>query len=290
MDDAAIRKLLSDLFTFTCERRLGEVVDTERILAVVDAAFTEPRIAIFQRRFLIPLRDRLLERFGASHEPLAHWLPDDARTELRDHLNKPVRVPRWIVDEIVTSETVRDEVREMVEQVVNDTLKRGGGVAGWGARAAAGAARGLLGGLGDSLQRGLEDRMRDLIATVVANAQKRIARRLLSKETARDLGRRRRRLFLKLLERTDAEAVEQLRALPMQLIDRLLAPVLAHNLARGAVRDAMRDEIDAVLRELAHQTIGELLEEYGLTDLARRTVMEKGEPIVRDFLAWRAGR
>jgi hypothetical protein len=153
----------------------------------------------------------------------------------------------------------------------------------WGAR----AARGIV---PEGLQRGMEDRMRELLAGGVAIAQRRIARRLASPDTARALGKRRRRLFRQVLDRTERDAARAVNELPIDMLNGLFAPIVAHNLAREEVRAALRAEIEAALAELAEQTIGHLLDEYALREWAHAIVREQGAPLVRGFLAWRAQR
>jgi hypothetical protein len=287
LDDGS---LFDDLFEFFCEKRVDDLIDVDRVMAIVDAACTEERIGFFQRRFLVPLRERLFERFAASDETLGRWLPEGPAQAIRERLARPVRVPQWVVDELVTSDALRDEIRAMVELTIADTMKKGGGLVGWGARAAAKAGKGILGGVGDAVQRGIEDRMRDFIDGGVAAAQQRIAKRLMSKDTARDLGKRRKRAWTRLLERSEREAVEALRNAPWPLLDSIFAPTLRHALTEPDARAAMRHEIQAALDEVAAQTIGDLFDDFGLRAEAKRWLAERGAPLAREFAAWRATR
>lgn len=295
MTDAEILEFLDDVFIFSCGRRIGDAVDTERVMVGIDAALRLDRVARFHQRFVVPARTRLLDQATKSQLPLARWLPAPVTDVLKAALGQPVKIPRWVIDEIVTSEAVRDEVRDLLEETLTELIRKAFtagtvGVFGWGARAAGAATRGILGGVGDELRRGLEDRMRELLGGAVAMAQKRIARKLAAKETARDLGKRRQRAFKQLLKKTEAEVARLAAEVPFPVIDAATAPVVRHNLDRDEVRAALRGEIAAVLAELERQTVGELLDEYGLRELVQTTVRERGAPLVREFLAWREAR
>src|SRR5256885_1084089 len=90
------------------------------------------------------------------------------------------------------------------------------------------------------------------------------ARGLVSEETARLLGKRRRALFLDVLKRRESEAARLLERLPWMAIDALVPSLVTHNLARPELRAAVGEELGAVLAELSKQTIGELLDDLGL--------------------------
>src|SRR5438128_640980 len=111
MNVAQLAALTDAAFEFVCTRRVGELVDGDRVLAALDAAATEPRVAGLIARFAAPARERLLARARASSRLLGAWLPDAARTGLAELLGAPAPIPRAIIDEVVASEQVRDDVR-----------------------------------------------------------------------------------------------------------------------------------------------------------------------------------
>jgi hypothetical protein len=295
VDDAALTRFLDDVFDFACERRLDEVIDVDAVIAAVDLALTRERVDRFGARFVLPAIRRAIDRAAESDLPLARLLPQPVIDTLKGWLGRPVHVPKWVIDEIVTSEAVRDEVREMLEEAVAQAIKdglAGGGLAagmlGLGAKAAGAAASRIFGSA--ELQRGVEGRMRDMLGRGVALAQRRIAKRLASRDTAKALGKRRKRLFLRLLERPEREVARVADGVPWQDVLSLAGPIVAHNLAREEVRAALRVEIHVVLRELSTQTIGRLLDDHGLREWARGLVRARGAPLVREFVAWQLAR
>ena len=296
VDEAALAALLDKAFEFLCERRVGEIVDTDRVLAMVDAVGTLERVTRFTARFVVPARTRLLALAGKSELLLAEWLPPASRDVLANFLGQPMPIPRKLVDEAVASERVRDSVRALLQESLSSVISRGfqatpgggkglRGVIGFGARAAGAAGRGIFGGLGDELQRQVEERVRDFVDGGVGMVQTRIAQKLSSEETARELGVHLRHGFLDLLKKTEAMAAKFLGHAPHELIDALVPVIVTHNLARKEVRDALRTEVDATLAQLSKQTIGELLDELGLRELARTATRERLGPLAVAFVA-----
>ena len=291
MDDDALIRLLDAAFDFACRRRVDEFVDVEWLLAAVDAAATAPRLTRLAERFVAPARARLFARARASTLPLGVWLPDPVRDALAALLGAPAPIPRALVDKVVADEHVRESARAMLQETMSSFIHKafsvtpGGrglrGMIGLGARAAGG----LFGGLGDELQRQLEERVRDFVDGGVALVQERVAQKLVSDDTARLLGRRRRRVFLDLLKRPESEAARLGDRVPWPMLDAMLPAIVTHNLARAEVRAAIADELTAALHELSTQPLGALLDELGLRDLARQGLHTRGLPLARAFLA-----
>lgn len=290
MDDAALTRFLDAAFVFACSRRVGEFVDVERLLLAADSAGEPSRVARMVARLTAPARARVLDRLRASSLPLGVWLPDPVRDAIAAMLGQPAPLPRALVDKLVTDEHVRESSRAMLHEALSSFIAKafavtpGGrglrGVIGLGARAAGG----LFGGLGEELQRQLEERVRDFVDGGVAMLQERVAQRLTSDETARLLGKRRRALFLGLVEEPESRLARALGKTPWAAFDAMLPALIAHNLARPELRAAVRDELGAVVAELSTQTIGELLDELGLRAHAAEAVRAHGLPLARAFV------
>jgi len=286
VDRAAADKLIDLAFDFLCSRRVGELTDADRVVAAVDAACQPMRTARFVQRFIGPGRARLIDRAKKSALKLQVWLPEPMRDMLAAELAKPARLPRRTLEELVASERVREGVRAMVQETVNSVIERvlqsmpGGsgkglfGVIGVGARVAGSAGRGLFGGIAN-----------EVIDSGVAMVQKRIVERLTSDDTARQLGARRRAIFLKVLETDEPKAGRFFERAPWVLIDGLMPVLISHNLSRPEVREALRAEVEAVLTELSTQTIGDLLEEMGVRELARESLHQHVAPLIVAFAA-----
>src|SRR5262249_2413600 len=134
------------------------------------------------------------------------------------------------------------------------------GVIGLGAKAAGG----LFGGLGEELQRQLEERVRDFVDGGVKMIQQRVAQRRASEGTALILGKQRRAIFLDSLKRSESEVAKMVTGVPWEALDALIPGIVAHNVARQEVRAAVKEEVVAVAKELSTQTVGQLLDEFGL--------------------------
>jgi histone H3/H4 len=294
-DDATLASFLDLAFDFLCERRVNEFVDVTKILPALDIAVTPERLTRAHERFVAPSRLRLIERASKSTEKLGAWLPDDVRDRIATMLGAPVRLPRRAIDNAVASEQVRDGVKNTLQETLTNFLKGGtggavgglGAAVGMGARAFGSMTKGLLGGIGEGLQQQLQDRVTSFVDASVATVQKRIAERIASDEVARTLGQRRKKMFLGLLDKTDADAAKTMMRVPYGEIDPMLPKIAVHNLARAAVREAIEAEVRATLAELSKQTVGELLDEAGLRAMAREAVHAQGLPLARAFVGTR---
>ncbi len=312
IDDVALTELLDLSYDFFCTRRVGELIEVDRLLAAIDETVTEPRVARFQERFLGPARERLLARANASSILLGAWLPEEAKTKIADLLGAPMPIPKQFIDEAVANEKVRDQIRDMLRDTLTSFVSKvtgsgaqgggGGGGAGlmgaigFGARAFGAAGKSLLGGLGDEIQKQMQDRVRDFVDGAVAGVQDRIAKRLADPKTAEDLGKRRKKGFLKLLEKTEAEAAKTIAKAPFAQIDPLVPSIVVHNVKRSELRAVVKAEIEAVLAELQKDTIGGLLDEAGAREIVRVSLHQHALPLMRElcrtpmFEAWWSAR
>lgn len=308
LDDALLLELIDLTFDHACGRPLRDLVDVDRVLPALDAVTEPERAARWQRRVVIPLRERLLARAAKSEVLLGRWLPDDLTAALRERLGRPRPIPQKWVDEVVANERVREAVRAMLSEALtsfvqkasaalteNKAAGQGGirGAFGWGAKAAGS----LIGSIGDEVQQRLQERVRDYVDIAVGNVQARIAERLRSEDTARAIGKRRLAVFEKALATTEAEAAEGAAKTRWEDVDARGPRVVAHNLARPEVREAIRAELDATLAEIGGDTLGAALDDLGLRELLRETARATALPGLRDlaqterFEAWwaRAG-
>ncbi|MEO7094063.1 MAG: hypothetical protein ABI175_12490, partial [Polyangiales bacterium] len=219
LDDAAITAFLDIVFDHACAQPLSAFVDGDRVLVAIGTVATEPRVSLLHQRILGPVRERLLARGKASKLTLAAWIPEPLVEPIADLIGAPIPLPPKMIDELVASEEVRDEVRAMLSDALSGFIKKatgGGGektgslrdVLGRGARTFGAVGKGLLGGLGDELQKQMQERVRDFVDSSVAALQERIATKLKSEATTKSLAKRRRKGFLKLLTKTEAQAAE----------------------------------------------------------------------------------
>jgi len=303
LDDAALGKFLDLTFDHVCTHRVSELIDPARVVAAVEETHTPARIADFQARIIEPIRTRLIERAKKSELLLGVWLPDDARDRIADMLGHPAPIPQKLIDEAVSSEAVRDQIREALRDTISNFIKGAGagggggggairGAIGLGARAFGAAGKAVLGGLGDELQKQMQERVKDFVDGAVEGVQDRIAKKLADPKTAADLGKRRRKAFLKMLETKESDAAKTVSKAPHAQIDALVPMIVRHNVVRPEIRDAIRDEVAAVVAELSKETIGELLDRAGARKIARSALHDHGLPIARElvktpeFAAW----
>lgn len=295
--DEQLRELSLLSFDFLCQRRLTEFVDVAQIMAAVEAAATPERVGHAQGRWVGPQRARLIERAKKSGVKLGAWLPAAARDELAAALGEPAPLPRSWVEEAIGSERVRDEVKTLLHDTLTGFVSKAtsglgeaappvvGGALGALRKNLAAASKGVLGGLGESVQRQLQERVEHFVDGSVAAVQRKITERLLSDDTAAQMGKRRRAAFLKALEWDEGKVARWVEKQTNPKLEGLAPAIIQHNLARAELREAIEGEVRAQLEELGKQTIGELLDEAGLREWARQGSERAGVPLLRDFTA-----
>jgi hypothetical protein len=282
-------QMVEAAFAFLCERRVSELVDVDRVLAVLDAG--APRLPSVFTRLVAPARDRILQRMLASERPLGVWLPDPVKDAIAQMLGLPVKIPKKWIDQAVTDERVREQVRQTMQDALSSAVQKGfsvtpGGRGLKGMIGLAGAAgRGLFGGIGEEIQRQIEERLKDLVDSGVSLLQHRVAQKLASEETAQQLGRRRRRAFLEMMKMPESEAARFVERAPHAALDAMAPAVAGHNLARAEFREALREEVAAAVTELSKQSIGELLDELGARTLMKEAAQAHLVPLLKEFLA-----
>jgi histone H3/H4 len=293
--EAQLSELAGLAFDFLCTRRVTDFVSVDEIMAAIDPPLEAARVQRFQERFVRPQRARLIERAKKSSIKVGAWLPDAVRDEIAALAGQPAPLPPRIVDEAIASERVRDEVKAMLQDTLSSFITKATsgvsdatpsalrGALSRGAFNIASASKGLLGGIGDQIQKQLQEKVRDFVDGSVSAVQKRIADKLKSSETSAMLGKRRREAFLQALGQTEAEVAALIERGPQEQIERMVPQILQHNRARAELREAIRAEVEAVLAELATQTVGELLDEVGLRDWARQGTLARGAVVLGDF-------
>lgn len=284
-----VRPLIEQLFDHAAAQPIGTLVDTEVLLRHVERGLDAEAGVVEKvwRRFVVPARERLLAAHESSQRLLGAAFPDAVRAELAELLAAPATIPRGWVKRVVSSPEFHAEVKSQLEETLREVTseifgKRGAGGLAAFARAGAAVGKGLFGGLG------VEERLGDAAAAALHRLEKRIVHLAASPKSAKRAGEMRKKLFLALLGRTEADAVTLARRAPHAALDALVGSFVAHNLARPEVRAAILSETRAFLAGLAPQTIGDLLRELGLYDRAREAWIDLAVPFATGFLASRA--
>lgn len=276
--DADLLSLLDDSFARLCAQPVGAFLDPESALAALDLLGDPERVAGFNERVMVPLRDRLLDRAAKSGVKLRDWLPDEAAARIVERAGRPRPLPPKMVDELVASERVRDGVKATLTEALTSFVQKasaGGGAAAVGGGMLRGAlsfgakaAGKMLGGVGEEIQRQLMDRVGDFVDGAMSNVQQRIAERLKSDETSKALGKRWGAGVAKALEGTEANGAKRLRRVAWAEVDAMAPAVVAHNAQRAALRATIAEELVAVGADLAGETVGSLLDAAGLREMA----------------------
>src|SRR5262245_58509802 len=129
MENPLLGALLDAAFHFVCTRRVGELIDAEHVLVMLDHAATATRNERWLARLFAPARERLLARASASSEKLGTWLPESAKAALSDLLGQPAPIPREIIDQVLASERVREDVRAMLKETLESFIAKAFAVA-----------------------------------------------------------------------------------------------------------------------------------------------------------------
>ena len=296
-NDEQLLSLIDLGFEHLCATRVGAFIDAPTIMRGVDEVTKPARIARLQTRFIIPGRDRALATMRASGVLLGAWLPEDAKAKIEEALLEPKPVPKAIIDDVMTSEKIRDDVRALLNDTISGFVQKAanvGDAATGGVGAVLGksplggfaaAAKNLAGGLGEGFQKQLQSRVRDFVDGSVAAVQQKIGEKLASEDTAKAIGVRAKVGFRSALERSEADIAKLIEQGDVARYDALVPGIVAHNAARAALRDAVVAEIAVVLAELDTQTIGEILDELGLRALVHETLRTRSLPIAKAFVA-----
>ena len=276
--DADLLALLDDSFERLCAQPVGVFIDPAEALTALDLLADPERLAHWNARLGVPLRDRLMDRAAKSEVKLKDWLPAEATARIVERAGRPKPLPTKVVDELVASERVRAEVKATLTEALTSFVQKasaGGGAAAVGGGMLRGAlsfgakaAGKMLGGVGEEIQRQLMDRVGDFVDGAMANVQQRIADRLKSDETSKALGKRWGAAVAKALEGTEANGAKRLRRVAWAEVDAMAPAVVAHNAQRAALRATIAEELVAVAGDLEGETVGSLLEALGLRSLA----------------------
>jgi hypothetical protein len=293
LTDAALEEILGTVFDRLAEHRLRDLVRAEDVFAMLDEVGVAEQAATVAVRVAQGQRARLLAAAAASSTPLSAWLPEAAKEEIATALAEPAPLPPAIVDELIASEQVRDEVRAMLHDTLTSFVTRAmgstgeqpasglRGALGRGAMGFAAAGKSLLGGIGAEVQKQLQERVRDFVDASVSVVQTRIADKLKSAETAKHLGVRRAQTFQRVMARTESEVATWVAGMPHETIERLAPEIARHNLGRPEARVVLQAEIAASITDLSQKTLGEWLDEMGLRDAVRKIVIRGATPVAR---------
>ena len=279
-DDDTTLALLDDSFDRLCALPIGVLFEPESFLATLDAASDPERVAHWNSRLMVPLRDRILDRAAKSEVKLRDWLPEEVAAKIVERASRPRPLPPKVVDELVASEKVRDGVKATLTEALTSFVQKAGSGGGTAAAMGGGMLRGalsfgakaagkMLGGVGEEIQRQLMDKVGDFVDGAMSSVQQRIAERLKSDDTAKAIGKRWGAGVAKALDGTESGGAKRGRRVAWAEVDAMTPAIVAHNVQRPVLRTSIAEELAAVGRDLEGETVGSMLEAFGLTDIVR---------------------
>lgn len=280
MDDDAHLALIDDAFDRLCALPVGVLFDPVSALESLDALSDPERVATWNARLMVPLRDRIIDRAAQSDVRLRDWLPDEVAAKIVERSGRPRPLPPKVVDELVASEKVRDGVKATLTEALTSFVQKAGSGGSTAAAVGGGMLRGalsfgakaagkVLGGVGEEIQRQLMDRVGDFVDGAMSSVQQRIAERLKSEDTAKAIGKRWGAGVAKAMDGTESGGAKRLRRVAWAEVDAMSPAVVAHNVRRPALRETIAAELAAVAADLEGETVGSMLEAFGLTEIVR---------------------
>lgn len=124
--DADLMALLDDSFERLCAQPVGAFIDPEAALAALDHLGDPERVAHWNARLWVPLRDRLIDRAAKSDVRLRDWLPEEAAARILERAGRPRPLPPKMVDELVASDRVRDGVKATLTEALTSFVQKAG--------------------------------------------------------------------------------------------------------------------------------------------------------------------
>lgn len=299
-DASALGALTDLLLDAALARPVVEAIDEARVVrltvAVVEAERVERALATLVR----PAYERqrvLVEKRG---DRVKDWLPEGG-ADLLDGVLAEARLPRgaW-----ARSLVDAHDVRELLAPVLQETLlsfarklplvggAAGGAAEDGGASQAAqkllGLARGLaqnageraqkiadlgrgvLGGLGGEMEKRVASAAREYSQGAFEPLRAAFEARLASEEGRAILARMRTRAVREILEAPAADIAADADALPREAVDRLVARAIAFGARRPELEEMLRAEVRAFAEAHAGETVGQVLDAWGLRELVVR--------------------
>ncbi|MFW6050240.1 MAG: hypothetical protein ACODAU_03655 [Myxococcota bacterium] len=303
-DSPRRRQLVSLLVEHVLDQPVSALVDADDAVAVLAAAVTEDNARRVAERWLEPIWDRHRQRSEKAGDTVGDAVPDAQRDAIR-RLVQDARMPKaeWAKG-AVDPQLVRDLLSPVLQQTLVGFVRKlpmfgGGGEAGTGggggtlgglagafgkralerAGKLADVGRGVLGGVDERIQQVA----RDFSRGALGGMREALAERMRSDEGRRLVGRIREQILERLLEAKVASLMEDAEAVPSAEARDVAAALVAFNAKRDFVREAVREEVEAWLALEGARTVGELLEEADLAEVARELGARRLDQLLHGF-------
>jgi hypothetical protein len=297
-DSAELAALVDLLLDAALARPIAEVLDADRIVGIAIATLDRARIEDALSKLARPAWDRQRALLDTRGHRVGDWLPEGGRAAL-EQVVSGAKAPsgewsRGLVDSA--------DIRELIAPVIQDTLlnfarklplvgnvadsegpaRAAGKLFGIarelahnvGERAAeragklADIGRGVLGGIGGEMEKRVVQAAREYSQSAVEPLETAFVDRLRSDEGREILARMRTRAIDRVLAARAADVLADLDTLPRASLDALVAQAIAFGVRRPETAAMLRAEVDAFVQSNASKSVGEVLDAWGLRDLA----------------------
>jgi hypothetical protein len=296
---------------------LRELVDLERLRALVAAALTEANVARIVERHVRAGWERYARAASGSDARLASLVPTDAQKRIRE-IARALRLPkaRWARG-AVDPALVRKLLAPVWTQVLVSFARRlpipglgasegagkregaGVGVAGFLARSVQQQAeklidrgRNAMGGLGAEVERRLLEAARGFSDTAAETFRDALRARVQSDEGRELLAQISDKVVERVLDARLAELQQDADQLPLDPIFAVAPQIVAHAAATDYVIGVVRGEIDAYLALEGDRSLHAVLDELGVLAPAQDAVRQHAHSLAKGlvespaFAAW----
>lgn len=263
---------------------LREVLDAEAVADALVLGLRSGGPGALALRNLESMVGLERERASQSGELLREGLPPGVVEGLEQRVLRPSGLPRDfgrnIVDPVFLRSLVASALTETLETFLTrlpfgGILEGDGGLIGSLARKGAGrlkSAGSVLSNLGGGMQDGLKRQAKEFASASADRLKEGVMERFRAVESHQAVESMRHRALASVLDLTLTEVYALADDPGVAVLWEWCEATLAHNLEREEVREAIREQVRCGLLRLKDQTLGELLSEFGTTDI----VVEQG--------------
>ncbi len=305
--DATLRdELVAGVLDHVLAQPLREVVDLERVHALVTTALSESNVRVAVQRHVVPGWRRYAAAIAGSDARVSALVPEAARPHVHA-IARALRVPRarWAKG-AVDPALVRRFLAPVWTQVLLSFATRlpipglagaggkrdGSGVAGFLARSVQGGAeklidrgRSMMGGLGAEVERRLLEAARGFSDNAAEIDREALRERVASSEGRELLERITSELVERVLDARLSDLQEDADALPLDQVFELAPQLVAHAAPGSYVQAIVQREIAAYLELEGERTLLSLLDELGIAAEVRTVLLARGQSVAAGYFA-----
>ena len=297
-DAPALHALVDLLLEAALSRPVSGAIDPERVVASTVSVISLSRVERAITTLARPAWARQRGLLAKRGDRVRDWLPEGSRVSL-DELLAGAALPRgeWTRGLVDTA-----DMRELIAPLLQETLlsfarklplvggvadaegparaagklfgiarelaHNAGGRAGKHPAAIGEGGRSVLGGIGGEMEKRVASAAREFSQGAVEPLEAAFVARLASDEGRVILARMRQRAIDRVLAASAADVAADVDALPEEALDRLVAQAIAFGAARPELAEMLRAEVAAFVSAHEGKTVGEVLDVWGLRELA----------------------